>query len=444
MGMLLGCIADDFTGATDLAAILSRSGVPVSLHLGLPDAAEDRQAVSATAPFEIIALKCRTAPPDEAVADAVAAGRWLIERGALRLFWKYCSTFDSRPEGNIGPVADALLATLDARRRAASNGTPQTAFETTTTVHCPAFPENGRSVYLSNLFVGEQPLDESPMKDHPLTPMRDANLVRLLTPQVSGRVDAVTWPTVRDGHQAVKERLDRLTASGIEHVVVDALDDTDLLCAVRATEHLALLCGGSALALHLPALFRVRGWLTSEDAAATPPAPAGGRLVLAGSCSAMTRRQVAAFAATEPSFVLDPIALATGNQLGEAKAWLQSQTLDSTPLIASSASPERIAEAQAHLGGEQAGRIVEQALAALAITGVDAGRRGLVVAGGETSGAVCQALGIREMQIGREIAPGVPWTHVRRVGGDIAIALKSGNFGQEGFFRDALDALGRT
>ena len=430
MSTLLGCIADDFTGASDLAAILSRSGVPVNLRLGVPSADDDGDVAA----FEIVALKCRTAPRDEAVRDALAAWSWLAARGARRAFWKYCSTFDSTPEGNIGPVADALLEAL--AERAAAPGDPRQ------TIHCPAFPENGRSVYRSVLFVGDVPLDESPMRDHPLTPMRDANLVRVLAPQVTGAVGAAFWESVRGGPDALRARLAALAGEGVEHVVVDALDADDLLGIVRATEHLPLLCGGSALALHLPALFRVRGHLAGVDAVRPPAPPEGGGVVLAGSCSDMTRRQVARFGERAPLFRLDPVALANGAQLDEALAWLAARAPGETPVLAASAAPDDVAESQRALGRERAGEVVEEALARLAEAAVNGGRRRVVVAGGESSGAVCQALGVTRLRIGREIAPGVPWTHASGVhGGDVALALKSGNFGTEDFFAEAFETL---
>jgi len=435
MGILLGCIADDFTGASDLAAILSRSGIAVNLRLGVPSPADEDDVAA----FEIIALKCRTAPRERAVSEALEAWSWLAARGARRAYWKYCSTFDSTPEGNIGPVADALLdAVADADADADAGATDRAPRQT---IHCPAFPENGRSVYHSVLFVAGVPLDESPMREHPLTPMTDANLVRVLAPQVAGSVGAVTWPTVRGGHEPLRARLGALADDGVEHVIVDALDADDLLAAVRATEHLPLLCGGSALALHLPALFRVRGYLAGVAERTPAPPPDGGRIVLAGSCSEMTRRQVARFAERAPLFRLDPIALADGGQLDEALAWLAACAPGDTPILAASAAPADVAASQEALGRERAGEVVEAALGRLAVAAVEGGRRGLVIAGGESSGAVCQALGVERLGIGREIAPGVPWTHASRDGGDIALALKSGNFGDEDFFGAALAAL---
>ena len=243
MKTLLGCIADDFTGATDLAGLLARSGVRVSLRLGVPE-----EPPSETAPFEVIALKCRTAPVDDAVAECRAALAWLKSAGAERFFWKYCSTFDSTDQGNIGPVAEALMADLGAGQ----------------TIYCPAFPENGRSIFMGNLFVGQQPLAESPMKDHPLTPMRDSNLMRLLEPQVTRPVGLADRLTVAKGANALREKLDSLAAVGVAHVVVDAVANDDLGVIAAACRDMTLLTGGSAVAMPLPDLYRADGSLAAD------------------------------------------------------------------------------------------------------------------------------------------------------------------------------------
>ena len=248
MTTVLGCIADDFTGATDLAGLLARSGVRVSLRIGVPE-----EQPTDSSPFEVIALKSRTAPVDEAVSDARSALAWLQNAGAERFFWKYCSTFDSTPDGNIGPVAEALMQGI---------GTEQT-------IYCPAFPENGRSTFMGNLFVGQQPLAESPMKDHPLTPMRDSNLMRLLAPQVSRPVGLADRLTVAKGPGALRTRLSDLHAEGVAHVIVDAVADADLKIIAEACGHMPLLTGGSAVAMPLPALYLSAG-LISEEALGMP------------------------------------------------------------------------------------------------------------------------------------------------------------------------------
>ncbi|MEO1795543.1 MAG: 3-oxo-tetronate kinase [Pseudomonadota bacterium] len=420
MGTLLGCIADDFTGATDLAGLLARSGVRVSLRMGVP-----YEPPSNTAPFEVIALKSRTAPVAEAVVETQAALDWLRAAGAQKFFWKYCSTFDSTHEGNIGPVAEALMESI---------GTDQT-------IYCPAFPENGRSIFMGNLFVGEEPLAESPMKDHPLTPMRDSNLMRLLEPQVTRPVGLANRLTVAQGPEALRERLAVLKAEGVAHVVVDAVADEDLAIIARACREMPLLTGGSAVAMPLPDLYLEDGTLSREAVQNTRPALDREAILLSGSCSAMTRAQVARYIATgAPHFCLNPLELADAGP-GAALAWLEEQDLSRAPLIYATAAPEDVSAAQEAIGAARAGSLVEAALAECAVTARDRGARRFVVAGGETSGAVTKALGVAQLDIGAEIAPGVPWTFCKSGGIDIALTLKSGNFGAETFFRDALTKL---
>ncbi|MEM6944047.1 MAG: 3-oxo-tetronate kinase [Pseudomonadota bacterium] len=420
MTTLLGCIADDFTGATDLAGLLARSGVRVSLRIGVPEGlAED-----GSAPIEVIALKSRTAPVGEAVTETRAALAWLRAAGARRFFWKYCSTFDSTPEGNIGPVAEALMADLGARQ----------------TIYCPAFPENGRAIFMGNLFVGLQPLAESPMKDHPLTPMRDSNLMRLLAPQVTRPVGLADRLTVARGATALRERLESLAKEGVAHVVVDAVADEDLHVIAEACRDMTLMTGGSAVAMPLPALWQADGLLNTDSSAPRTAGIGPGAIVLSGSCSAMTNRQVSAFEGQGPGLRLDPLVLAKEGP-GRALDWLSAQRGDAVPILYATAEPDAVRQAQERLGAARAGSIVEEALAAIAIAARDSGRRRFVVAGGETSGAVTKALGITSLDIGAEIAPGVPWCFAKSGGAEIAITLKSGNFGAETFFADALGML---
>ncbi|MEK9553963.1 MAG: nucleotide-binding domain containing protein, partial [Alphaproteobacteria bacterium] len=319
---------------------------------------------------------------------------------------KYCSTFDSTSAGNIGPVAEALMDDL---------GTNQT-------IYCPAFPENGRAIFMGNLFVGRQPLAESPMKDHPLTPMRDSNLMRLLEPA------------------ALADRLVALRDDGVAHVVVDAVANEDLGIIAAACRDMALMTGGSAVAMPLPDLYRQDGLLPADAPSLKTPGVAAGAVILSGSCSAMTNQQVAAYDGHGPSLRLDPLDLATAGP-GAALDWLASQPHDKVPMIYATAAPDEVRAAQDRLGTARAGQLVEQALAALAVAAFDAGRRRFVVAGGETSGAVAQALGLARLDIGAEIAPGVPWTFANVKGEDIAVTLKSGNFGDRDFFAAALARL---
>ena len=421
MSVVLGCIADDFTGATDLAGLLARSGVRVSLRLGVPDAAPETVETSS---FEVIALKCRTAPVEEAIAETKAALAWLRAAGASRFFWKYCSTFDSTDKGNIGPVAEALMAELDCDQ----------------TIYCPAFPENGRAIFMGNLFVGEQPLHESPMKDHPLTPMRDSNLMRLLEPQVQGKVGLANRLVVARGVDALRARLAELKAEGVAHVVVDAVANEDLTIISEACRDMSLMTGGSAIAMPLPGLYLDDGVLSADAPKPSKPTLAPGQIVLSGSCSAMTRKQVAAFSQQADSFKLDPLSLAN-DEPSAAQEWLAGLPAEAAKIIYATAEPAEVTAAQERLGVERAGKVVEDALAALAVQARDSGVRRFVVAGGETSGAVTNALGVKQMTIGPEIAPGVPWTWCQSNGDDIALTLKSGNFGQEDFFARALGML---
>ena len=417
--MLLGCIADDVTGATDLAALLARSGQEVVLHLGVPT------GPAPAAALQVVALKCRTAPVGVAVAECRAALAWLRAAGATRFYWKYCSTFDSTPQGNIGPVAEALMADLNVAQ----------------TIYCPAFPENGRAIFMGHLFVGDEPLAESPMKDHPLTPMRDSSLLRLLAPQVTRPVGLANRHKVAAGATALRARLAELEAQGVAHVVIDAVADADLAVIAAACQTMALLTGGSALAMPLPALYRAAGLLAGPADPANRPALSAGSIVLSGSCSAMTRAQVAAYLPQARHLQLDPVALSRTGP-GPALDWLAAQPADSAKIIFATAEPAAVLAAQTALGVAQAGAVVEQALAALAVQARDAGISRFVVAGGETAGAVVQALGLRRLTIGPEIAPGVPWTYGTSAERPIALALKSGNFGAASFFADALALLG--
>lgn len=420
MTTILGCIADDFTGATDLAGLLARSGVRVSLRIGVPDSPP-----SDTAAFEVIALKSRTAPVDEALAETRAALKWLQAAGAQRFFWKYCSTFDSTAEGNIGPVAEALMADL---------GTDQT-------IYCPAFPENGRAIFMGNLFVGQQPLAESPMKDHPLTPMRDSNLMRLLQPQVTRPVGLADRLTVTQGSDALRNELDQLKAKGVAHVVVDAVANSDLGIIAEACRDMPLMTGGSAVAMPLPALYLADGTLSADAPKAEAPELGAATIVLSGSCSAMTNKQVADYTSRGvPALQLDPLALAE-NGPQKALDWLSKQDLDKAPIIYATANPQSVRAAQEKLGVAGAGEIVEATLSACAVAARDMGAQRVIVAGGETSGAVTKALGVTQLDIGTEIAPGVPWTYCQSGGHQIALTLKSGNFGTDTFFTDAQEKL---
>lgn len=418
---LLGCIADDFTGATDLAGMLVRAGMRTVQTIGVPTepSAEGVEAI-------VVALKSRTVPAREAVERSLAALRWLREAGCSRFYFKYCSTFDSTDAGNIGPVADALMAAL----------------ETPFTVACPAFPENGRTIFNGHLFVGEALLSESGMQHHPLTPMTDANLVRVLQRQTSRKVGLAGHASVSAGARRIRERFDELRREGVDIAVVDATSNADLLHIGTACADLPLVTGGSGVAIGLVPAYREAGLFTSAGPADALPPSRGFRAVLAGSCSVATRGQViAAIQAGMPALRLDPLRLASdAGAVASALAWAGPLLPRGPVLVYATAEPEHVREAQEKLGRERAGAIVEEALAAAARGLVERGVGRLVVAGGETSGAVVNALGVRALRIGPEIAPGVPWTSA--LGGrPLSLALKSGNFGGPRFFLDAWEKL---
>jgi len=420
MPILLGAIADDFTGATDLANTLVRQGMRTVQLIGVP----------ATAPPEevdaiVVALKSRTIPAPQAVEQSLAALAWLRQAGSRQTLFKYCSTFDSTDRGNIGPVADALMQAL---------GTDFTVF-------CPAFPENGRTIYLGYLFVGDVLLSESGMRDHPLTPMRDPNLVRVLGRQTPHKVGLVPLPAVSQGANAVRAEFARLQGGGYRHAILDAVADADLLTLGEAIADLKLVTGGSGIALGLPDNFRRLGLLEATRQADKLPRVRGAAAVISGSCSSATLAQVAAMRGQYPAFEVDPLALAAGQPVARgALDWAASQLGDKPLLIFASAPPERVRAVQEELGRDRAGTLVEEALAEIARGLIAHGVRRLVVAGGETAGAIVQALGITGLRIGPQIDPGVPWT--TSLGEPtIALALKSGNFGREDFFVRAFTCL---
>jgi len=421
-GLILGCIADDLTGATDLANALARRGMHVVQTIGAPapdDPVPEAEAI-------VVAMKSRTNPAAEAVAMSLAACRWLKHAGARQFYFKYCSTFDSTDQGNIGPVADALLEELGS------------AF----TVACPAFPETGRTIYLGHLFVGPLLLSDSSMKNHPLTPMRDANLVRVLGRQTRSKVDLVPIATVRQGATAVSAAFDALVRKMTRYAVADILEDDDLMTLGAACAEMKLVTGGSGAAIGLPENYRRAGLIPKRDAVEPLPAVGGSGAVLAGSSSVATLGQVAAMRRTHPALRLDPLKLAENAEAAvvEALDWARPKLAAGPVLIHAGAAADQVAAVQAKLGRERAGALIEGALAAIAQGLVASGVRRLVVAGGETSGAVVQGLGVKALRIGPQIDPGVP--ACLSVGEPrLALALKSGNFGAEDFFLKALDVL---
>ena len=450
--MLLGCIADDFTGATDLANTLTRQGMATVVLFGVP--ADDLPIRDADA--VVVALKSRSIAAADAVTQSLAALDWLRHHGARRpplpaskalrvgepaaggparstpresesgtqIYFKYCSTFDSTDAGNIGPVTEALLAALRADF----------------TVACPAYPTNDRTIYKGHLFVGDVLLSESSMRHHPLNPMTDALLTRVLQRQCKGRVGLIDFGVVEQGSAAIRVEIARLRASGVQIAIVDALTDSHLVAIGEACAGLKLLTGGSGLALGLPENFRRAGALHRRHGN-TLPQFGGHAAVLAGSCSAATQRQVASMKTDENSVEIDPIALREDSAAVEKVLQWAGPRLEQGPvLVYSTADPASVEKAQAALGRERASQLVEAAMGKIArgLVGMGVGR--LVVAGGETAGAVVTALGINGLRIGEEIDPGVPWT--ASLGEKpIALALKSGNFGADDFFLRAFAKL---
>jgi uncharacterized protein YgbK (DUF1537 family) len=417
---VLGCIADDFTGASDLASTLVRGGMRTIQTIGVPETSvlDDVDAL-------VVALKSRTIDAQEAVAQSLVALDWLRAQGCRQFFFKYCSTFDSTDAGNIGPVADALLDAL-----AASTGGDFA-------IACPAFPENGRTVYRGHLFVGDALLSESGMENHPLTPMRDPNLVRVLQRQSKSKVGLIASATVAAGADAVRDAIARLRADGVHLAIADALTDADLRTLGEACAELPLVTGGSGVAIGLPENFRRAGLIEPNEKAADLPAVAGAALVLAGSASKATNAQVAEWIAKRPAYRVDPRALARGEAVVEAALAFIDTHAEEPVLIYATAAPDEVVSVQRELGVAAAGKLVEDALAAIAREAKARGVRKFVVAGGETSGAVVQALGVDRLLIGPPIDPGVPVT-VALGETPLALALKSGNFGAGDFFAKAL------
>ena len=420
--MLLGCIADDLTGATDLALMLTRNGMRTVQVMGVPGP----EAPLDNADAVVVSLKSRTNPVDEAVRWSLASADALLAHGARQLYFKYCSTFDSTEKGNIGPVAEALLEKVKGE----------------IALVCPAFPANKRTVYMGHLFVGTVPLHESPMKDHPLTPMRDSNLVRVLQRQTRLNVGLVPYDVVDQGADATRAAFNEAAKEGTRFAVVDAISDRHLIAMGTAAADHVLITGGSGVAMGLPDNFARKGLLEKTEPMGHISAPAGRSLIIAGNCSEATRGQVrAAEAAGLPAFKVDPLAIARGKLAApDMVSWALKQPGDRPVLIYSSDDPANVRAVQTELGREAAGALVERELAAAAKELVDKGFTRLIVAGGETSGAVVGALGVKAIEIGPEIDPGVPWT--RSIGGrGLVLALKSGNFGAPDFFLKAWNLI---
>lgn len=417
--LLLGCIADDFTGATDLANNLVRAGMRVVQTIGVPNA-----PLSAEVDAVVVALKSRTISPQDAIDQSLQALQWLQGQGAQQIYFKYCSTFDSTAQGNIGPVTEALMHAL------------QTDF----TIATPAFPDNGRTVFKGYLFVGDVLLNESGMQHHPLTPMVDANLVRVMQAQCKSKVGLLSHKTIAQGTASIGQEITNLKQQGVRIAIVDAVSNDDLMRLGPALKGMPLVTAGSGVAIGLPQNFG----LSPTPQASVLPKASGLQAVVSGSCSQATNRQVAHFKASgRPTFLIDPLHLKGSweDLVQEALAWAQGHLATGPVLVYSTATPESMQAVQSQLGVEAAGHQVEQALAAIARGLLQQGVHQLVLAGGETSGACVQALSIEQLQIGPQIDPGVPWCHAHTPMGGVHITLKSGNFGTDDFFTKAFNFL---
>ncbi len=421
--IVLGCIADDYTGATDLANNLVRAGMRVVQTIGVP-----AKALQADVDAVVVALKSRTVLPQDAVEQSLLALRWLKSQGARQIYFKYCSTFDSTARGNIGPVLEALMDALD----------------TDFTIATSAFPDNKRAVFKGYLFVGDVLLNESGMQNHPLTPMVDANLVRVLQAQTQRKVGLIDHGVVARGPPAIALRIAELKAQGVAVAIVDAVSNDDLMRLGLALKDMPLVTAGSGVAIGLPQNF---GIAPSAGASTLPPR-GGWQAVVSGSCSTATNRQVADFIKRgHPAMALDPLQIADDLFKGidasaTALAWAAPLLKSGPVLVYSTADPAAVKSVQATLGVDDAGAMVERTLASVTRGLVALGVRQLIVAGGETSGACVQALNIAQMQIGPQIDPGVPWCYAKSApAARLHLALKSGNFGTDDFFSKAFELL---
>jgi uncharacterized protein YgbK (DUF1537 family) len=422
MPIKIAAIADDYTGASDLANTWRKDGLKTIQTIGVPTRSLEERDAEAI----VIALKIRSVPASQAVSSALEADRWLRSRGAGHVMYKICSTFDSTDAGNIGPVTDAL------RKQAGADWTLVT----------PAFPETGRTVYRGHLFVGDVPLSESPLRHHPLNPMRDSNLVRVLSKQTPEGVGGLNVQTIRAGRSACTARIRQLVSEGAHSIVADAIEEQDLEVLGDIAIGNAVSTGASGLGLGL-----ARAVLKSsdrrKDTIADLEPVSGLSAVLVGSCSARTLEQLAAAERTMPVLRLDPAALiSAGGDTAAALDWAATRLQGGPVVISAAGTPQEVADIQKTFGTAAAGQAIERALASIAEKLAAMGVRRLVVAGGETSGAVVDRLGIQGFQVGAELAPGVPMLRtIGRAGGELCMALKSGNFGGVDFFADALSRM---
>lgn len=418
--MLIGVIADDFTGASDIAVTLAKGlvgegGLSTTQYSGIPAAPAEADVEAG-----VVALKSRSIPASEAVALALAACRWLLEQGCEQIVFKYCSTFDSTDAGNIGPVTEALAALLEAK----------------SVVVCPAFPALGRTVYQGHLFVHDRPLNESGMEHHPLTPMTDADLRRVLQRQSTSRVAHIPWQTVVQGSQVLQQAIGQQPERTL--LIVDAISEHDLITIGRACQGAKLITGGSGIALALPHNFISQGRARGKEAQA--PVIDGPEAILVGSCSGATRAQIAEHQKAHPVMMIEVKEVLSGKTGPEQLVAFITENQGRAPLVYSSGDPETVKSVQEQYGREQVAEALDRLFGQTARQLVAAGTRRIVVGGGETSGAVVSALALGALTIGAEIDTGVPLM-VSRGEQPVALALKSGNFGGRDFFAKAVAAL---
>ena len=423
--MKLGIIGDDFTGSSDIANNLKKSGMQVSMYAGIPTLlpSEIKKELTDAA---VIALKTRTIPIEEAISESLKALSWLKDCGCEQFIFKYCSTFDSTKKGNIGPVTDAIMKELN----------------TDFTIACPSFPDAGRTVYFGHMFVNGKPLNESGMENHPLTPMTDHNLVRWLNYQTKDNVGLIDFQTISKGANSVKERIQTLKTDGYKYAIVDTIknDDFDIIC--NGVKDLPFLTGGSGIALGLPKIYKDRGLLSASNFEI--PKNNSNAIILSGSCSVATINQINIYKENNPSLYVSPDEVINNEDLVEKVfSWIKdNETL--SPLIYSSSDTKTVTEKQKQYGQEILANKIENFFELLSKKLVKDNFGTFISAGGETSGAVIKGLGVQELKIGEEISHGVPalWSPHSNGNKPISVTLKSGNFGQTDFFERALKVFG--
>ena len=422
--MKLGIIGDDFTGSSDIANNLKKSGMQVSMYAGVPNLLPEETKKEQT-DAAVIALKTRTAPIKDAIRESLEALSWLKDCGCEQFIFKYCSTFDSTKEGNIGPVTDAIMEKLN----------------TDFTIACPSFPDAGRTVYFGHMFVNGKPLNESGMENHPLTPMTDHNLVRWLGHQTKNNVGLVDSQTISKGENSVKEKIKNLKKNGYKYAIIDTIknDDFDIIC--NAVKNLPLLTGGSGIALGLPKIYKDRGLLSASSFQI--PENNSNAIILSGSCSVTTINQINIYKENNPSFYISPDEVINDKDLIEkVLSWIKDNETQS-PLVYSSSDIKTVLEKQKQYGQELLANKIEKFFELLSKRLVKDNFGTFISAGGETSGAVIKGLGIQELKIGKEISHGIPalWSPESSGNKPVFVTLKSGNFGQDNFFARALKAL---